>query len=298
MPKFSSPTKNISKVAIQKIEPFLNLTDLPAEVDISTITVTCSFDTTFILENIGKYMQLSAGRVIYIKYGNGSDSIRTLIPLKKRAKKKKKPKVAFFNQATVKIISSYKKKNKPTNVKLFKNGSMQLTGCISIENFVEVLTILCEELCKVRAILEPVKMKKMIIKPFVGSPKNLDVTKVNKINIRMINSNFKIGFNVDRDELYQVLLNDDVECTYEPCVHACVNIKYYHNKKDKVSIFVFESGAIIITGGKSKDHVKAAYDFITKKLFDNYKQVVKTDIDAVLKMNGGLQKIMNQLKVC
>jgi TATA-box binding protein (TBP) (component of TFIID and TFIIIB) len=289
--------KNITNiVAEQKIGQFLNLDGLPDEMNISTVTVTCQFDTSFDLENIGKYMQLTQNRVVYIKYGRSSGTVRTLIPVKQKAKrKKKKVKVAFYNQVTLKVVSSYKDKDKPTNVKLFKNGSLQLTGCVSVENFVEVLMIVCEELRKVRAVLELPRMNKMILKPFVGSPQNLDVSKVKNIKIRMINSNFYIGFRVNRDQLYQLLLSENVDCRYEPCVHACVNLKYYHMNKDRVSIFVFESGAVIITGGKTQEHINGAYEFITKKLFDNYKKIVKTDIDDVLEKNGGLNQIMLEL---
>ena len=288
--------KNITNMTIEKISPYLNLSDLPDEVNISTVTLTAAFDTSLDLENIGKYMKLTQNRIVYIKYGRSSGVVRTLIPIKQKAKrKKKKNKVAFYNQVTLKIISSYKDKNKPTNVKLFKNGSLQLTGCVSVENFIEVLTIVCEELCKVRAVIDLPKMNKMVIKPFAGSPQNLDVSKVKNIKIRMINSNFDIGFKINRDQLYELLLSESIDCRYEPCVHACVNLKYYYNNKEKVSIFVFESGAVIITGAKTQEQITGAYEFITKKLVDNYQTIVKTDIDDIIKQNGGLKKMMMDL---
>jgi TATA-box binding protein (TBP) (component of TFIID and TFIIIB) len=289
--------KNIPTIAMQKVKSFVSLVDLPDELNISTITITCGFNTTFNIENIGKYMKLIPNKIVYIKAGKEPNSIRSLINIKSKAKKKKKQKKAFYNQATLKIISSFKSSKKPVNVKLFKNGSIQMTGCVSLDNIVDTLTILCDELVKVRAILEPLKMKSMVIKSYVGDASEINITKVNDVKIRMINSNFRIGFKVDREQLYQILLGDGIECTYEPCVHACINIKYYTNS-DKVSIFVFESGAIIITGGKSKDNVVGAYNFITKKLFDNYKNIIKTNIDDVLHDDEGvLQELMAELEI-
>ena len=295
MHKIDSNKNITNNLAEQKISHLLDLDKLPEEMNISTATITCQFDSTFDLENVGKYMKLSKDRIVYIKYGRDSGTVRSLIPIKEKAKrKKKKVKVAFYNQVTMKVISKHKAKDKPTNVKLFKNGSLQLTGCISVENFVDVITIVCEELKNKRAVIELPKMNKMILKPFAGTPENLDVSKVKNIKIRMINSNFSIGFKVNRDQLYQLLLSENVDCRYEPCVHACVNLKYYHNK-DKVSIFVFESGAIIITGGKSQEHIIGAYQFITKKLLDNYRRLVKTNIDDILLQNGGINQMLLEL---
>ncbi len=275
------PKKNFSNVALQKIKSQLNLSNLPNDLKISTITITCNFDTIFNVGNIGRYMDLSSDKVVYIKYGDGPESIRSIVPQKKKSKKKKKTKRAFYNQTTVKIYSVYKTNKKPTNVKLFKNGAIQMTGCVSVENCVDVLTTLCNELKKVKAVLDT-SMKKIIPKPFITNPNNVDILKVNGLKIRMINSNFNIGFNIDRELLYEIFLKKDVECTYEPCVHACVNIKYNYDTSNKVSIFAFESGAIIITGAKTEDQIVKAYNFITEKLVNNYKHIVKTDIEDLL----------------
>jgi hypothetical protein len=50
----------------------------------------------------------------------------------------------------------------------------------------------------------------------------------------------------------------------------------------RISIFVFESGAIIITGAKMRDHIVQAYKFITKKLFEHYNNIIKEEIDGLL----------------
>src|SRR3972149_2614793 len=101
--------KNITNITVEKIRPLLNLSELPDDINISTITITAAFDTSLDLENIGKYIKLTEGRIVYVKYGRSSGTIRTLIPIKKKAKRKKKRvKVAFYNQVTLKVVSSYK----------------------------------------------------------------------------------------------------------------------------------------------------------------------------------------------
>ena len=289
--------KNQTKVALQKIKTFLNLTDLPAELNISTMTVNCEFDSTFVIENIGKYLQLSKNRIVTV---HTSDGKRTLIEDKKKAKKKKKERGVFCNQASFKVMSKYKTNGKPVDVKLFKNGSLTLTGCNGLDTCVEIIEILCDELSKVRAVLD-MKSKKIVEKPFANNIKNLNIENMGNFKIRMINTNFDIGFKIDRDSLYQIMLNENIECIYEPCVHACVNIKYYYNGVDKVSIFVFASGKIIITGGKTKDQIYGAFNFINEKLFGNYKEIIKSDLNDLLKSEGldmltgvGIQKLCSE----
>ena len=44
--------------------------------------------------------------------------------------------------------------------------------------------------------------------------------------IRMINTNFNIGFQINREKLYQLLIENGFDVSFDPIVHACVNIKY------------------------------------------------------------------------
>ena len=47
-------------------------------------------------------------------------------------------------------------------------------------------------------------------------------------------------------------------------------------------MFVFASGAVIITGAKNKYHIIDAFRFITKILCENYNKIVITDIKNLL----------------
>lgn len=278
MPITCSPTKNLTTNIFPKNFPEeINLDNLPDDLRISTMTITCNFNTLIDTQNVGKYIDLDFGNIVCVKYGSDNKT-RSLIKLKKINKKSKKKHKNFYNQATI-IIETKNKRG--INVKLFKNGSIQMTGCKDLSNFVDALTTLCLKLKKNKAIYDRVT-NKIIKKPFVNNPENMDPSKVYNIKIRMINSNFHIGFLINREKLFEVLKVLKMNCTYEPCIHACVNIKYVHKGKDIISIFVFESGSIIITGAKNKDHIVDSYKFITKLLHDNYDIVVKNDIDKFL----------------
>jgi TATA-box binding protein (TBP) (component of TFIID and TFIIIB) len=169
------------------------------------------------------------------------------------------------------LIISSPYKEKPVNVKLFENGSIQMTGCICMEDCIHATKILCKEFGKIKGILENNKIKPI---KFVKNLDALSVSKIRDVNIVMINTIFKIGFNINRFELYKILLAKNINCTYEPCVHACVNIKYNYDNRI-ISIFVFESGSIIIAGARIKNHIVNAYKFIVNEIYINYNAVVK-----------------------
>ena len=87
--------------------------------------------------------------------------------------------------------------------------------------------------------------------------------------------------------------------SYEPCNYPGVNIKYYLNPLrnnfgicdcekpcngkglndtcKKITIAVFKSGKIIITGGRNKNHIQKAYEFITEFIEENKTLVLKKD---------------------
>jgi TATA-box binding protein (TBP) (component of TFIID and TFIIIB) len=120
----------------------------------------------------------------------------------------------------------------------------------------------------------------------------------------MINSDFRNDFEVKRFELDDLVREKyKLICSYEPCTHPAVIIKYYCNNShdDKsgrclcrdlygnknfcvgrgdctkeggcksVTILVFQSGKVIITGGRLLYQVNLAYNFIKTILSDNRK---------------------------
>jgi len=270
------PTANLSTI--------IELKDLPMNLKISTMTVTCRITTLINIRNVGKYIDLEHGSIVYVDDGS---EIRSLIKYKQSNTKKKRN---FFNQTT--LIIDVKDKRR-VNVKLFKNGAIQITGCKSSENFNDAIEILYKELTKKKFIHNKIK-NNYEFRKFVT---NSNFTVIN-FRIRMINSNFYIGFLIDRERLYELLTRSLIRCNFEPCIHACVNIKYCYKNKDIISIFVFESGSIIITGAKNKNHIIEAYKFIIRILYEKYDKIVKTNIDEFLNSTEIKQLIMeNQTQI-
>ena len=259
---------NDSKVAQEFINK-LNLDILPDELSISTMTIICHFDTKFLLENIAGYLYLNPdeSEIISVQYGDKPENNRKIETDKIKKKKKRKEKRKFYNQVTTQTFT--KDPDKVVNGKLFQNGSVQITGCKSLNNFVIAINTLCKNLCEEVHIMD-FKNKKVIKKPFTSDINKTRIEEITKFNIVMINSNFDLGYKIDREALYSITKKENLPAIYEPIKHACVNIKYKYDIKKTISIFVFESGKVIITGSNESDHIIKAYQFINN-LLNKYK---------------------------
>lgn len=276
------PNIEFSKCVLEKFHMYRDLAYLPDDLKVSTISLSFRFPTDFNIRNIAKFIDLELDKVISVKVGNNCDFMRSLVPKKKPTKKKKKKKnLLFYNQATLQIMSKFKVyKNRPTNVKLFNNGASQMSGCQNIENCLDVLQILCKELRKIKGATN--SADKIVHRPFAKNPEHLDVLKIVNFKIDMINSGFNIQFEINLNKLHRILICENINCSYEPIVHAAVNIKYNYQNKANISVFVFRSGAIIITGAKSRNHIVAAYVFITKELYEHFHGIVEPDLDKII----------------
>lgn len=256
----------------------LNLNILPKELSISTMTIICHFDTRFLLENIANHLYLNPdeSEIISVQYGDKPEHNRKIETDKIKNKKKRKEKRKFYNQVTTQTFT--KNPDKVVNGKLFQNGSVQITGCKSVYNFVTAINTLCKNLCEEVHVID-FKNKKVIKKPFTSNINKTKIEEITKFNIVMINSNFDLGYKIDREELYLITKKENLPAIYEPIKHACVNIKYKYDIKKTISIFVFESGKVIITGSTESDHIVKAYEFINN-LLNKYKDdIILQNID-------------------
>jgi TATA-box binding protein (TBP) (component of TFIID and TFIIIB) len=272
--------------------------NLPKGIAISTMCSSCKLNINVNVQNILEHMELDTFSVMTIK--KSSDTMRTLLPQiqkKTRVKRKKveekpvikeeeipdnslsKPKANskktknyFYNQVTMVIRVTHNEtedlsKEPKINLKLFSNGSIQMSGCMSITNVNIALN-------KLLALL---KQKKDSIKYIVD---NIE-PKIEKFKIDMINCNYQVIMEIDRIKLYDLLLKKKIKSSYEPCIRACVIIKYCPDidnpdQKD-VSIFIFQKGNIIITGARSKNQVIYTYNYINKILLDHIDEIIKKE---------------------
>lgn len=182
-----------------------------------------------------------------------------------------KKKGSFNNQLTLLLYSPF---NKKTNIKLFKNGVLQITGCSCLKTGKDVFIHFCQTLHK---------MSLLNSSNFMFNGK-----------IFMINTKFECNFNIDRLSLNDVLNNmhhtniitelDGYKYFIKNTLlnmnrYQAINMKLCISgpclKMNKItSILIFRTGKVLITGAKSELEVKLAYNFM-KYLFDNNKQCLR-----------------------
>lgn len=262
-----------------------DLNDLPDGLNISVMSTTGKINCKFNLDNINNYLLLSENDIVYIKYKGKQ---RYLDSCKKKIKKEIK---SFENQLTMVVRLDNKHPLRQINIKLFKNGSFQMTGCKSIEDCNIVINKLLYRFKKIYAIIEN---DKIIDKPFMD---NIDNPQVINFKIDMINSNFFMNYKINGEKLYKLLQREKMTCRYEPCMHPGVNIKYKlieDEEQKKVSIFVFQSGNIIITGAKNKNQIIQTYNYIRNLLETNKTEIIKKNLINILDKND-IDEIINTI---
>ena len=115
----------------------------------------------------------------------------------------------------------------------------------------------------------------------------------NNYSVRLINSYFRVNFEIRLDWLFKLITHDyGIICNYEPCIYPGAKVEYYHpnggkclctttfcngkrNTCKKITISVFQSGCIIITGANCIEHIEVAYEFITAALRSNIDKVYR-----------------------
>lgn len=200
----------------------------------------------------------------------------------------------FFNQSTVvvrKATNSEKTKFKEVNIKLFANGGVQMTG-IPAEDFAKsTLEWLLSELVEIKPTF------------FEADPE------LQKFKVQLINSDYSIALPVKRDILHSILTREyGLFSTFEGTIYQGVNTKYYYNEEHpdpsrpgiclcskrckgqgsgigpgqckRITMSIFQTGRIIITGARFMKQIDEAYDFLNKVLRTHAHQVLRIQ-DAV-----------------
>lgn len=211
-------------------------------LNVSTITLICNLNVDNVsIQKFSENFRSSHGIVMKVP-----SAIRDgRLDVTRRSKVKR----AFFNQITL----NYKDiSNK--SIKIFSNGKLQITGltsvyeCQSLSDY--VLRILQETL----------------------QDTSIEIT---DRYIGMINSNFSTKTNLDLMKLNRILnRNGNVMSIYNPESYPAINMKFQMDPTC-TSIFIFGTGNIVTTGGKTLQDIRRSYQFIHKTILDNYEEVCR-----------------------
>lgn len=177
-----------------------NLSKLPKDLSITTISFTFDMDIEFYVKEISDYYQLSYNGVTTLKYCvSNKIYVKSLYPDKYITKRKKaspKKKKTFSNQVTLIIDKNDINNNaNDTNIKLFNNGAVQVSGCFSYEHFIKSISLVFNELKKdkfawekVADTMNPKSLKYTFVpKPFTNN-KNLCISNINNYKLNLINT--------------------------------------------------------------------------------------------------------------
>lgn len=267
--------------------------DIGENINLNLIVL---FDNITIIEN-------SDNNFIWIQYlKEGLERNRGFNPKKKRnTKKNKTKKNRFDNQITViyKINDNYR-----PNIKIFKNGNIQITGIRNEKDAYPIVEKIINEVKSIYIINNDILI-------------NSDINKLSFINfiVRMINTDFKVYVNKELTEQYLIrrkvlhlLLISDLfnnKCSFQPGIYHGVKLEFFWNatKKindgicncanhcfgksngktinncKKITIAIFESGSILITGGISFEQINDAYNYICNILVKHEKEIRKNLIN-------------------
>lgn len=253
-------------------------------INISTITLNCNLQSNVFIDKIAKYLSLKENEIVSITHGNRIDpsTNRTIVVVKN---KKKLSDRTFFNSITILMKPLNNPAHNYINIKIFGNGSLHATGCKDLDDFYNVAETLIKILKRGENVIIKHKLKNI---KFIDSPDKIGIY---DMNVRMINSNFKLDFRIDRKRLTKIIQTEHsigtadknfgfVECKYKPGGgHSCVNIKHVQGNNIRTSIFVFQTGAIIITGAKNLKQIILSYRFIIKFLNMYKNQIRIVDLD-------------------
>lgn len=286
----------------------------PTPYRISTITATGCVGTPINLDVLYGCLEITSSEscpkegIVYIEYGKKKSETVFKGYSKKFAvnRRKTKPTKRFDNQVTI-VYRTVDENN--LNIKTFRNGNVQVTGIKSIGQGYAIVDKMIEIL------------KDVYVNKDKDVVENVDDLKNINYKIRLINTDYKVGFSIKRENLHKILKNEyGLVCNYEPVIYPGVKLHYFYNKRNfrvdgvckcakkchdqkggegngesdckKITIAIFQSGCIIITGSQTKEQIDECYEFINSILYKNIHRIEKKMMVPVLDETVSTKKIV------
>ena len=258
-----------------------------SEYRISTITITGSVNCHINLKELYHNIDIdSFPKIVYVEHGDNKYNQNCKGEKKRKNKTNTHSVKRFDNQLTM----IYKFNGYVFNIKLFKNGNVQMTGVKDINEGEKMI----DEL------IEFIKYINLSSNNEIVSIEEISQVKNTNYRVRLINSDFKVNFEIKRDVLYKILLNVyNINCTYEPCIYPGVKIAYYVNENDeqyngicqckikcigkkttckRITIAIFQSGCVIITGANTIKQINLTYKYISDVLKNHMSEITRSRV--------------------
>ena len=201
---------------------------------------------------------------------------------------------SFFNQSTIVIRRRTEKEDswKEVNVKLFANGGIQMTG-ITSESFAQKTIEWLLEL------LQSLPESPFVAPPEGGATPSGDKPSIQRFSVQLINTDYALNKFINQDALHKILINEyNLFSMLEKTIYQGVNTKFFFNTSNsgkgicqceqfckgqgtghgegeckRITMSIFRTGRIIITGARKLYQIEAAYDFLNQ-VFDKHHATV------------------------
>jgi TATA-box binding protein (TBP) (component of TFIID and TFIIIB) len=184
---------------------------------------------------------------------------------------------SFFNQSTMVLRRKTGDGWKEVNVKLFANGGIQMTGVTS----------------------EPFAREAMewLLNVFRSLPESpfKDEASIQRFSVQLINTDYALNQFINQDVLHKILINEyNLFSMLEKTIYQGVNTKFFYNARNpgngicqcktfckgqgmgegegeckRITMSIFRTGKIIITGARQLKQIESAYDFLNQ-VFDRH----------------------------
>jgi len=196
-----------------------------------------------------------------------------------------KPKEAFYNCFVLILRIFFDQTFKEFHVKVFNTGELEIPGIQSDAMFEAILDQLIRTL-----------------QPYVH---NVTLQyQENSVKIVLMNSNFRCGFFINRESLFDILkMKYNLQAIYDPCSYPGIQCKFYYNpdigvqngcqisEENKhlysniktVAFMIFRTGSVLIVG-KCEEHIlMQIYEFLKIVLSNEYETICQPQPNVVVK---------------
>ena len=200
----------------------------PSWIKITTITMVSMSEVKIDIPKLRDIFTKLGSIKIKIKGGKGEGFEWKLKP------------TTFYNQITLGYIDQYSTKS----IKVFPNGSIQVAGCSDLFDCMRIIGQLS-----------------FLFKELLGMEKPVPIE---SYRVVMINTNFSLNYNVNLMKIAEHFSRHGIfNVSFEPDRYSAVKVKFKPASDMKeVTVSIFSTGKIIVTGAETLKEIVYAYNII------------------------------------
>lgn len=245
---------------------------------ISTLTVIARLNTPVSLEKL--YKQTELGSVIYVEYGC---PVTGILQVKGERKEKRRHKIKLTKNFQNQVTMNFRDGQSTYYVKVFRNGSIHLTGLRSTKDIEVCLRLVVLHIRRYKDIVENQHFE------------------VFGVRVAMMNANCRCEHRIKRDMLCAVMRRDfpNMFSCFDPTSYPGVKIHYNWNDTNLVegvcscsgncngkgtgngdgqcnrtTIIIFRSGCCLIAGSIQTSQLLSAHKFAVRILARNKEEIM------------------------